>query len=233
MGMVLSMCGGQRVTEDGQMPASQCVAKQATDKKSALELREHFFSFSGNDHTIRNDQGSQAYVIKGNTLTIRDAMVIWNSAGTKKICLLQRKLFDLRTSWQIFTFHPNTPNQKSTESSSGEPCFRFAKIERDLIALVGKRGYSYRLYSGNDEGEIIWRGEIPSSVFSGGDILGRFRLIITNTSGQILANVNEPSSLIRNKNSNCYTIDLAKGVDALGVVCFAAAIDEMREEDEA
>jgi uncharacterized protein YxjI len=231
MGTVFSMCaGGRQLTADGQMPASHCV-EPTTCKKCALELREHFFSLSGNDYTIRNDQGNQAYTIKGNTLSIRDAMVIWNSAGTQKLCLLQKKLLDLRTSWQIFTFHPNTPDQTSTESSSGEPCYRFAKIERDLMAIVGNRGYSYRLYSGNDEGEVIWRGEIPSNVLSGGDVFGRFRLVVKNTSGQPLATVNEPSSLIRTKNSNSYTIDLAKGVDAVGVVCFVAAIDDMREED--
>ena len=65
---------------------------------------------------------------------------------------------NIRHNYEIYAFHPNCENQKSTEEIDGQKLYKFATVEKDF-ANLGASKYTYYLYKGNDHKEPFLRGE--------------------------------------------------------------------------
>ena len=145
---------------NGAMTAAQCVGDGPgygpVGERTAFLLREKFFSWGG-DFKIKDNKGSVAYAVKGQVMTLRDKMVIYNPAG-RKVCMMQKKLLTFKPTYWVYTYEPNFPGQASTENDSGEPVYRAAIIEGIFFSFPPR--YNYSVYStSNDSPELLWNAQ--------------------------------------------------------------------------
>mmetsp|Transcript_147751 Transcript_147751/g.275307 ORF Transcript_147751/g.275307 Transcript_147751/m.275307 type:complete len:218 (-) Transcript_147751:125-778(-) len=203
----------------GGFTAAQSVDGQITTEKTAFRIKEKFFSWSGGDFDVKNNKDEVCYKVSGKVMTMRDKMVIQDPTG-KKVCVIQKKLMDIRSTFQIFRYTPNQEGQESTETDDGTPIYRFAVIEKDIMALTPS--FTYYLYQGNDNKVQVLHGSTKLMSF-------KFQMPIKKDE-QLVANVGA-TSLFQFDAANTYAVEVGPGMDALGVICFAVAADEIRQDD--
>lgn len=217
MGCGASSGGGEQVVA-GNFSASQSVDGKVTTGNVAFRIHEDFFSWSGGDFDVKNNKGEVCYKVKGKVMTMRDKMVVLHPDG-EKVCVIQKKLMDIRETFQIFRYKPNKEGQESTETDDGTPIYRFAVIEKDMVAVTPS--FTYYLYQGNDDKVQMLHG-------SGEFFTLKFKMPIKQDD-KIVASVGQ-TSLFQLDEANTYDVEVGSGMDALGVICFAVACDEMRKK---
>jgi len=209
---------------DGGFAAEQCVGGCATESSTALVVKQKFFSWSGDDFAVKDQTGATRFVVKGKVLTMRDKMVITNEAG-EKVAMVQKKILSLRPTFQVYTYKPNTEGQESTEDDSGTPVYRFAMVEKQLLALTPE--FCWKLYKGNEDPETKLLAKVQMSL--GGMARFTMDIKVPGEGGTVLGTCGQ-SSMIQLQGKNTYIIEVAKGMDLLGMLCLAVAVDDMREE---
>eukprot|EP00931_Biecheleriopsis_adriatica_P094412 TRINITY_DN68066_c0_g1_i1.p1 TRINITY_DN68066_c0_g1~~TRINITY_DN68066_c0_g1_i1.p1 ORF type:complete len:247 (+),score=49.60 TRINITY_DN68066_c0_g1_i1:89-742(+) len=210
--------GPPEVVVSGDFSEAQSIDGKITTGNEAFLIKEKFFSWSGGDFDVKNNKDEVCYKVSGKVMTMRDKMVILDPQGNK-LCVIQKKLLDIRETYQIFRYTPNKEGQESTEQDDGTPIYRFAVIEKDIVALTPS--FTYYLYQGNDDKVQMLHG---SSVL----MSLKFKMPIKKDE-KLVANVGA-TSLFQFDVANTYAIEVGPGMDALGVICFAVACDEMRDK---
>jgi len=148
------------------------------DKLMKYQLKEQFWSFSGQDYMVKDNEGKDLFKVEGKTFTVRDKMILKSPKGDENMCMIQEKMIDesLNESktFQIFTYKPNKEGQESTEKDDGVPVYRYATVA-NIIWNVGNNfgdQYNCYLYEDNDRSETplfsayreTWRWDWDSKV---------------------------------------------------------------------
>lgn len=201
-----------------QSPA-QSINGSLTTQSTAVLLQEKFFSWSGDDFKITDQTGNVWCQVNGKALSLRDGMVFCDTNGNK-ICYMQKKLLSLRSTFQVYTYQPNKAGQESTETQDGTPVYRFAKIEKALMSMMGE--YAFQLYDGNEEGEVILKARETS--------LLKLALKITKKSDDQQVGQVGQTSLFQVDDANKYAVEVCAGMDMMSAICLAIAVEKMREE---
>eukprot|EP00928_Gymnodinium_smaydae_P083917 TRINITY_DN67165_c0_g1_i1.p1 TRINITY_DN67165_c0_g1~~TRINITY_DN67165_c0_g1_i1.p1 ORF type:complete len:218 (-),score=48.20 TRINITY_DN67165_c0_g1_i1:181-834(-) len=207
------------VVVSGGFTQAQSIDGKITTENVAFRIKEKFFSWSGGDFEVKNNKDEVCYKVMGKVMTMRDKMVIHDPQGNK-LCVIQKKLLDIRETYQIFRYTPNQEGQESTEQDDGTDIYRFAVIEKDIVALTPS--FTYYLYKGNDEKVQVLHGSSVLMSFT-------FKMPIKKDE-KLVANVGA-TSLFQFPDANTYAVEVGPGMDALGVICFAVVCDEMREQN--
>ena len=163
--------------------------------------------------------------LKGKVLTLRDKMVISNASG-EKVAMLQRKLLALPATFVIYSYKPNAEGQESTETDDGTPVYRFAQVTRALMSLTPE--FYYKLYQGNDPEEssrLVAKVQMSLAGFT------KFKMDIKvpGEGGTVLGTCGQ-SSMLQAESGSTYNLEVAKGMDLLGMLCLAVAVDDMKDD---
>lgn len=203
---------------NGQMTPDQCVNRDPAKKQTAFILKEKFFSWGG-DFDIKDETGAVKYKVKGAVMTMRDKMVIYDPSG-KALCMLQKKLLSWTPCYQVYTYKPNFKGQESTETDDKTPVYRFAIIDTKFFSCPQQ--YTYSLYAtSNDEPVQLWSAvEVCPS--------WRFQMVIDSAAGVSIAKVGQ-TTLLQFDAANEYAVEVAVGVDPLGMLCLAIAGEQIRD----
>ena len=223
------------------MGPDQCVTHAPAKKPTTLILKEKFFSWGG-DFDIKDESGQVAYRVKGKVFSFRDKMVIASATDDTKLCMLQKKLLSWTPTYQIYTYSPNFAGQPSTETdgdireSTRQPSlatplsdtprnnlaaavYRFAIISSKFFSCPPQ--YTYSLYSAsNDEPVPLWSAVEVCA--------WRFQMVIDNAEQVAVAKVGQ-TSLLQFDAANTYAVEVATGIDPLGAMCFAIAVEQIRD----
>lgn len=203
------------------MTPDQCVDGTLSTAKTNLLIKQKLFSFSSGDFTIKDTEGKPWYKVQGKVMTIRDKMIIEDLEGNKKV-VIQKKMMEVRETFQIYRYTPNCQGQESTETDDGVPIYRFAVVEKDLVALLPK--YTYYLYKNNDKGPAIMRGEVQMAV--------KYTMTLKKGDGSdnlVIGAVGQ-KTMLQFEGANEYVLEVGEGTDVLGTICFSVAIDQMRQK---
>ena len=243
--------GWELSNEVGKWPFKphQSADRKITAEKTAIVIKQKFFSFSGNDFAVKNHRGEVLYKVKGSAFSIngyfRDRMVIYD-ANDQKVCVLQKKLMSLHNTFQIYTYEPNSPNQPAAEKDDkGLPIYRFAVVEKQIMSITPE--FAYKLYTDNETTSTVLLAKVEMSL--AGAL--QFKMNIKDTkSGRKVGHVGESSlmkmalkkgfvgmtggggimgKMATGTKSSTYHLEVHEGMDILGMLCLACAVDEMRE----
>lgn len=212
------------------------------------QLKEKFWSWSGDDYTVKDSEGKDLFKVDGKVFTVRDCMLLKSPKGDENMCMIQEKLIDEELNstmtFQIFTYKPNTEGQESTEKQDGVPVYRYASVVKVFWQVGNNWGDQYNcyLYNGNERNEIplfsayreTWRWSWDSkvNVFKGDqiketdgnlekcDVVAKFGMFEKSW----WDNVTE--------DNNVYGIEMSPHVDPILLVCFAIICDAMKDKEE-
>ena len=153
---------------------------------------------------------------------MRDRMIIMDPQGNR-LCMLQRQIMALRSTFQVYSYQPNQEGQESTETVDNVPVYRFAMIEKQISDFVGQ--YCYKLYKGNDNEETVvicaaqMAFQLTLKMYRKGD-----------EAKKPLATVGQTEAL-QFDSANEYALSVAKGMDLLAMLCLAVAVDDIQKDD--
>lgn len=210
---------------DGRFTPEQAVGGTVTDAPTALIVKQKFFSWTGDDFKVVDQAGAVRFIVKGKVLSIRDKMVITDHEGNK-VAMLQQKLLSLRKTFVVYTYKPNCEGQESTEDDAGTPVYRFAQVEKALLALTPE--FYWKLYKGNEPEESSkLLAKVQMSIAG----LTKFKMDIKvpGEGGTVLGTCGQ-SSMIQLEQMSTYVLEVAKGMDLLGMLCLAVAVDDMKDD---
>lgn len=222
----------------GGMSAEQCIDGRLTDKNTCFIVKHKFENFN---YSIQDESGNDWYKVGDKATTMRNKMVLQNMEG-EKVCVVQKKLLNVRTNFQIFRYKPNQAGQESTETDDGVPIYRFAIVEQRSGG--SKPSFSYYLYKGNEEKEELLHAVAApwmSPGFGKADVSAPYTMDVTakqtlvGTVGQTaMVQVSDKNTATKEANSHdIYAIEAGPQMDALGLICLSVAVDDQREKDRA
>mmetsp|Transcript_53959 Transcript_53959/g.107410 ORF Transcript_53959/g.107410 Transcript_53959/m.107410 type:complete len:254 (+) Transcript_53959:62-823(+) len=216
-----------------------------TTETTKLELKQKFWSWSGDDYDVKDPTGKIYLKVSGKVFTIRDKMILLDASGNK-ICMIQEKIIGSSIndaqSFQIFTYKPKDRGQESTEKDDGTPVYRYAVVHQKVWNTGNNFGDQYNayLYDNNEQKEPplfsafreTWRWEWDSkvNVFKGDqvvakngnleecEIVAKFGMFDKNW----WDNVVDDNSL--------YGIEMTKDLDPILNVCLAIICDAMKDK---
>ena len=121
---------------------------------------------------------------------------------------------------KVFSYQPNQEGQKSTEDVEGVPVYRFAEVEKAMMAFLPE--FEYKLYKGNEETEVVFVVK-QQFLFAIGMHLHIYRQDDATKT---------PVATISQRNATAfggdeYECSVTKNMDLLGVLCIACAADDM------
>ena len=135
----------------------------------------------------------------------------------------------LHTEYQIYRYWPNQPGQESTDTDDdGVPIYRWARVQKAAFAWTTE--FYYKLYVGNElpndsvllaKGQMSWQGltELKMDIKRPG-------------AGQPIVGTIGKSSMFHLRGNVNWVIEVARGMDALGVLCLTLAAHQIHEEEE-
>jgi hypothetical protein len=217
------------------MSAEQCIDGRLTDKNTCFIVKSKYQLAS--DFTVKDESGNDWYKLGDKATTMRNKMVLKNMEG-EKVCVVQKKLLNVRTNFQIFRYKPNQAGQESTETDDGVPIYRFAIVEQ---RSGGKKpSFSYYLYKGNEEKEELLRAvaapfvsqHIPFSSHSKAAQQSSKTYTMDVTAKQTLVGTVGQTAMLQVRGGT-YAIEAGPQMDALGLICLSVFVDDVREKDRA
>ena len=216
---------------NGGYTATQCADGQLTTEHTTVKLQRKIFSLHGNDFRIEDQTGAVRYIVgdkkrSAKPQLVRDAMVVYDPNGNK-VAFMQRKLMAMTPQFVVYTYKPNASDQVSKEKDDEDlPLFRFALVRKRFIghgiypALMPV--VEYYLYDGNEPRKH------PSLEMRQQLTLGFSAYIAAPTARDtVLGHVGQ-TKLMTLQNEDA--IELAPGMDLLGMICFSIGAEEFREK---
>merc|ERR1712216_835307 len=87
----------RELAEDGKTSVTpsdgRVISLPRTTGLTKYELKEKFWSWSGDDYKVKDSQGNVAFKIDGKAFKLRDRMVFLTEAN-QPICVLREKIID-------------------------------------------------------------------------------------------------------------------------------------------
>ena len=241
----------------GNFLPSQSMTGSVTAEPMALHANEQqFFSHtSGDFQVMRWENGHDtelAYEVEGTWFTNRNRMKVHDAFG-KSVALIQKKLLTMHEEYWIYRYTPNRPGQSSTEKDDkGVPMYRFAFVQQAMFAWSSE--FYYYLFDGNDivddavllaKGIHEWvglAGRIESRLDikrpgGGQPIVGALSRVSMSEWHAVMGRSSGPGLFgdsrmdIKDPDGNAnWVLELAKGMDKLGMLCMALAIHQITED---
>jgi len=205
-----------------------------------------FSQTPGKEFTIYDaDDGIELYRA---TLDATATCIFFSRVGdTERLCMLQQKSGG--ETYTLYTYYPNQDRQTSSGSDTGgAKIYRFAQISRDPSAKLPQHSFRYQLFDGNTElrpkllGELVWPGStlgrelgLPIGLPTFGAGWPGLQLVVRDAvnfgAGPILAAADEPDEQamdkLPDKGAPAFALSMAAGMDALGLVAFAVAVEQL------
>lgn len=217
---------------DGGFTPKQSVNGMITTAPVALLAEQKMFSFTRGDFTVKaigadhSPEGDAVFVVRGKLLSLHNPMLIMDQAG-KKVALVQKYLMAAHPTYMIYTYSPNERGQASEETDDdGVPMYRFAEVQRALLALTPE--FYYTLYAGSEKRRSSALLAKVQASFA-----GMFNLQMDirepGTDGPILGTVGK-STIFHLPRDSRWMIEVGKGMDVLGVLCLTIAANAIIEE---
>jgi uncharacterized protein YxjI len=211
----------------GGLSASQSIDGQITQSTTALQLQEKFLSWTGDDFEIKTPDGTVLYKVDGKTKLVgvdRDQMIVSDASGTP-VCVIQKKLAAVRATYSIFAFNPNQSDQEPEGDIEGRAFYKFAQVNKQLIG----RQYNYYFCKGDEPNDV--ESFILQPKFGFGF---QANIYIADGEGEksddVVATIGQ-AGLFQMESANTYAINVAPGMDLLGMLAFSVVVDKIREED--
>lgn len=218
-----------------------------TTEVTKVELKEKFWSFSGNDYKVHDSTGKTYLKVSGKAVTLRDKMILLDPDTDAKVCMIQQKMIgdsiNDKKSFQIFTYKPKDAGQASTETDDGTPVYRYAVVHQKAWTTGNNWGDQYNMYYyvKNEQKEPplfaayreTWRWDWDSkvNVFKGDqvsqtggkldqcDVVAKFGMFAKGWWDNIV------------DDNNRYGIEMTKDVDPVLQICMAIICDAMKDKD--
>lgn len=239
MGNLSSTCTNQAEVFDltlahGGMDPSQCIdGKPSKTVDSVLmprwsgsDARFHIHDLNNAIQYVAHGRKPAPNPFKDARINLECARIITDVDGNKS-AVIQRKIILRSADWSfpfflIFTYKPNSSGQESTEKDrDGVPIFLFALVRAADKSYFGGIAESpnmgvleYCLYNGNEEGPCVLRSlkqKLTPTNFT----------VVKPEDEQVVAAIRKTAHSERN-----VTVEVAAGMDLLGVVCFAIAAND-------
>ena len=210
-----------------------------------LELKEKFWSWSGDDYQVKDPTGKAYVKVNGKVMNIRDKMVLLDPDTGAKICFIQQHFLgnsmNDKRSFQIFTYTPKDVGQESTEQEDGVPVYKYGVVHEKAWAVGNNFGdqYNLYLYLNNEQTEPplfvafreTWRWSWDSkvNVFKGDQVM--------KTDGKLdqcemvsKFGMFDKTWWENTDGNNRYGIEMTKNVDPVLQVCLAVICDAMQDK---
>lgn len=220
-------------SERGGFVAKQSVDGQITSSPVVLLAEQQMFSFTRGDFKVKaigadhSPDGDAVFTVRGKMLSLRNPMVVMDKAG-QKVALVQKYLMAAHPTYIIYTYGPNAAGQVSEETDGDDvPVYRFAEVQRALLAISPE--FYYTLYDGSmkrSSSALLAKVRLFS-------LEGVFNLQmdikVPGNDGPILGTVGK-STIFHLPRDSRWRIEMAKGMDALGMLCLAIAVNAINED---
>ena len=156
-------------------------------------------------------------------------MTVYDTAHTKVALVQKHILTAFHKEYQIYGYHPNCPTQTSTETDDGGvPVYRWARVQKALGTMTSE--FYYNLYECNDlPNPSVLLAKVQ---FSWAGLTSLKMDIKPPGSGQDIVGTVGKSSMFHLRGNVNWVIELARGMDALGMLCLTLAANKMIEEEE-
>jgi len=221
---------------------------RTTGDCTKLELKQDFWSLSGQDYSVKDPNGKTYVDVEGKVFTVRDKMHLLEPGTKNKICMIQEKILgesinDLGGSMQIFTYTPKDEGQTSTETDDGVPVYRYAVVHNKAWQTGNNWGDQYNMYyyDNNEQKEPPlfvafretwhWSWDSKVNVFKGDqvqktngkldecDIVAKFGMFDKDWWDNVT------------DGNNRYGVEMAKDVDPILMMCMAVICDAIKAKN--
>jgi len=186
-------------------------------EKTVLKLREKFFSFSGDDCSIKDMSGNKWFNIEGSALSMRSKRKMMDNLGTE-LAGYQKKLLSLHATAYVTieqsgqTMVVATVKKQSLMSleSSADIYIHNPPVSLDDVTTDGKRADIHV------EGDIISKkydfmmGDLRTNPYKIAQVVRKFKMVFEN---------------------NSYFLEIGTNVDIAFICICAFAIDELFSDD--
>lgn len=184
-------------------------------------MAEKLFSWSGNTYHVKDAKTQKpAFTIKGRAMSARDKMEITNAVTGAPICILNKKLYSMVSTYTIWTYQPNFPGQQPEGESN---TYRFAEMEREVMSMNPTLHCQVRR---KKDGRLVSSAICQEDVFQRGT-----NITITGTPLDIgvLAKCDQ-TSLYQSSAGNTFCVQVVAGACPVLCLCMAVAMDNMLDE---
>ena len=164
-------------------------------------------SLSGNDFVVKDLQGKKFVVFEGKAMSLRDKTKILDADG-KVICVMAKKLATVTPTFKI-----KTPDEET----------ELAVIRKRVVQIGGKLRID--LIDPRNDDQVIYTAESN---------MNRSKTVVKNTDDQVVAKIGQSLWTCKSKtldDRDVYGISVAPGMDAVIILCFCAARDEIIEQE--
>lgn len=184
---------------------------------TTLCVKQKLLSLSGDSFKIKKGDGSRFLEVQGNFMTLRSQMVLQYSPD-RPIAVVLRKVMSWERSCYVYSLTPRVQGQRaSSETLNGRPLYSWARVNRDMLPIRG----SYTMYMaiGHDTFDNgSYHGEAPGVCSPA---------LFISKNGEPACNIDR--GFFQFESANCYSLDIAPGIDPALMICFAVIKDELEE----
>lgn len=210
-----------------------------TKQPDFLFLDKNFLSFTGS-FDVFDGLGQAAYAVKGKVISMRKrkALFALDAAGLKigpPLAYVQKKLIGLRKVYEIYRYEPayegQVPVEKDDTPDAPIPLYRYGWVQRGLISLPAAT-YYYSLDQGEKDPTPVLEAHErfnlnPFTPFMMDVTLPEVKPSPSTT----LATIGKATNFHFRRDAS-WGIEVAKGMDLLGMLTLALSVNEIMEDIE-